>query len=351
MAEVYALTELEPYLSALFEAAGLVGDRSAAMSRGFIEADLLGFPSHGVAKVAGNLRWLESGETAKSGDPTVLVDLPAVASWDANRLPGHWIMREAARVAIAKASEVGAFTLTIRRAQHVACLAASLVPIAEAGMVGLMMVSSPEEVFVSPFGGSERLFSNNPIAFTAPSAAGTVLFDVSMAITAGGQVARAARLGEPLPEAALKTRDGQVSADPQALGQGGSVMPVGGLGHGHKGHALTIMTEVLTQALNGFGREAGQGQFSEQNSVFLQVFNPAAFGDQADYEREMAFLFERIEGSAPDSTEHPIRVPGRGAWARRERQLREGITLDDGTLDRLLPFAEEAGLTPPVAKV
>ncbi len=351
MSEVYAVSALESYLAALFEAAGLEGTRAAAMSRGFIEADLLGFPSHGVAKVAGNLRWLESGATARTGDPTVLVDLPAVGSWDANRLPGHWIMQEAARLAIARASEVGAFTLTLRRAQHVACLAASLVPIAEAGLLGLMMVSSPEEVFVSPFGGSERLFSNNPIAFTAPSSAGIVLFDVSMAITAGGQVARAARLGESLPEAALKTEDGRVSADPQALGRGGSVMPIGGLGHGHKGHALTIMTEVLTQALNGFGRESRQGQASEQNSVFLQVFDPAAFGDQADYEREMAFLFERIEGSAPDAADHPVRVPGRGAWARRQRQLADGVALDDGTLDRLLPFAGRFGIGPPVAMV
>ena len=61
----------------------------------------------------------------------------------------------------------------------------------------------------------------------------------------------------------------------------------------------------------------------------------------------MAFLFERIEGSPADDAAAPIRVPGRSAWARRERQREEGVTLDDGVLDRLLPFAEAAGLEPP----
>ena len=219
-------------------------------------------------------------------------------------------------------------------------------------MIVLMMVSSPDEAFVSPFGGSARLFSNNPIALTAPgpgypdASPWPVLFDVSMAITAGSQVARAARLGERLPEAALKSPSGQVTEDPVALRQGGSVMPVGGTGHGHKGHALTLMTEVLSQALAGYGR-AGTRPESELNSVYLQVLDPAAFCLPADYDRELSHLVQMVEGSTADDPERPVRVPGRNAWASRTRQRQEGVTLDPGVLAALAPFAAAAGLELP----
>ena len=219
-----------------------------------------------------------------------------------------------------RAADAGVYTLTLRRCQHIACLAAALVPLVERGFVGLLMASSPGEAYVSPFGGSHRLFSNNPLAFVAPTSTEPLLFDISMAITAGGRVARAAREGCALPEQALKTGDGDVSSDPSVMTSGGTVMPIGGIGHGHKGHALTLMTEVLTQALSGLGRSASPGA-SEENSVFLQVFDPQAFGPRADYLREVDHLVRAVTGSTPDDPDHPVRVPGQRAWRLRAEQL------------------------------
>jgi L-lactate dehydrogenase len=247
--------------------------------------------------------------------------------------------------AIERARVGGAFTVTLRRCQHVACLASALVPLVEAELVGIMMVSSPGEAFVSPFGSSARIFSNNPVAFTAPAPGGPILFDVSMAITAGGQVARAARRGERLPEAALKRTDGTVSDDPRDLARGGSVMPLGGLGHGHKGQALTVMTEVLSQAMGGYGR-AQELEANELNSVYLQVLDPAAFGDLASYQLEVSRLVELIEGCPPDSGAS-VRVPGRATWRRRSDSWEGGLVLDAGIMDALLPFAEAAGVDAP----
>ena len=219
-------------------------------------------------------------------------------------------------------------------------------------MIVLMMVSSPDEAFVSPFGGAERLFSNNPIALTAPGpgypgqSEGPSLLDVSRAITAGRQVARAAPLGRRLPEAATKRATGAVTDDPQALRQGGSVMPIGGKGHGHKGHALTIMTEVLSQVLGGYARSERRPE-SELNSVYLQVMDPAAFCDPADYDREIRHLVQMVDASSADDPASPVRMPGRNAWANRALQMADGVSLDPGVLDSLVPYAEAAGLELP----
>lgn len=340
------------FVVGLFAANGLSREMAEVVGAGFVEAELLGFRSHGVIKVPTNLRWLQAGETQAAGEPEVLSERLAAANWDGKRLPGHWVMRQALEHAIAKARKQGAYTMTLRRCQHVACLASTLLPAIEARMIVLMMVSSPDEAFVSPFGGSERLFSNNPVALTAPGpatgeSAWPILFDVSMAITAGSQVGRAARLGRRLPEAAIKTSGGEVTDDPQALGRGGSVMPIGGSRHGHKGHALTLMTEVLSQVLGGYGRAETRAE-SELNCVYLQVLDPAAFCDPTDYQQEIRHLVERVASSRPDDPTQPVRVPGRNAWATRAEQLRDGVELDPGVLALLAPFAEAAGLDLPV---
>ncbi|HEY5645326.1 MAG TPA: Ldh family oxidoreductase [Pseudomonadales bacterium] len=346
MRERYDTPVLLWFVQVLLERHGLSAEVARVVASGFMEADLLGFPTHGLIRVPANLRWLSSGETRPAGEPRVLVDRPALANWDAERLPGHWAMHLAAQRAIRGAAEAGSFTLTLRRCQHIACAAAALVPLVEAELIALLMVSSPEEAYVSPFGGSRRLFSNNPLAFTAPAADGPILFDISMAITAGGQIARAARQGRRLPEPAIVRPGGAVTDDPGALEPDGAIMPLGGLGHGHKGHALTLMTEVLSQALAGHGRARAAGT-SEQNSVFLQVFDPGAFADRGDYDREVDHLLAMIEGCPPDDPRRPVRVPGRRAWRERLRQMRDGVVVDREVMTGLRPFAERAGLSTP----
>ena len=53
-------------------------ERARAVGSGFLEADLLGFVTHGLVKVPDNLRWLDAGETSAAGDPAVIVDRPGI---------------------------------------------------------------------------------------------------------------------------------------------------------------------------------------------------------------------------------------------------------------------------------
>jgi len=337
---------LEALAAALFTAAGLAPDRARIVARGFLEADLLGFTTHGLARVPDNVRWLESGATRAEGEVRVLAETAAAANWDADFLPGAYALHLAVEAAAARAPTTGVYTLTLRRCQHVACLASHLVRLVERHLIGMLMVSTPDERYVSAHQGATPLYSNNPIAFCAPATGGPLLFDVSTAITAGGQVARAAQEHRRLPEPILRDAAGRITDDPSALAAGGSVMPVGGTGHGHKGFALTLMTEVLTQALGGYGRARREGD-GEANSVFLQVIDPAAFTGRGDYLREIDLLLARTRDSTPVDPAEPVRVPGQRAWQRRQERLVGGVDLYPGILDALLVEAERLAVAIP----
>ena len=221
-------------------------------------------------------------------------------------------------------------------------------PVVDAGMIGLITVSTPDEQFISPFGARTAVFSNNPLAFCAPTGGKPLLFDISMAITAGGQIARAHREGRLLPEPCLKTADGDLSDDPAVMiaDPPGSLMPLGGIGHGHKGYALTLMTEVLSQALGGHGRATGVGE-GEANSVYLQIIDPRAFTEWVDYLREIDQLVALACGAQPDDPAQPVRIPGHAAWDRRARQRAQGVKLYPGVFEGLLTWAERLGVAVP----
>jgi L-lactate dehydrogenase len=350
MVDRYRVADLETFVTALFSAAGLAGPRARALAHVFLEADLLGFSTHGLQRVPSNLHWLDTGITRRQGELRVLRDRSAVFAWDADFLPGPWVLSEAVATALQRVRETGVVTATLTRCTHVACLAAYLVPVIEAQCIGIITVSTPDERFVSPFGGRTPVFSNNPLAFCAPAAGPPLLFDISMAITAGGHVARAAREQRRLPERCLKTAGGEATDDPAALGTdpSGSVMPIGGLGHGHKGYALTLMTEVLSQVLAGHGRVGGAGA-GEANGVFLQVIDPQAFSDWDDYLREMAALLDATLAANPDDPGNPVRIPGHAAWQRRAEAHRDGVELYPGLFAALLPWAERFGIVVPPA--
>lgn len=348
MSRRYAVADLEAFAGALFEGAGLAGERAGVMARIFVEGDLLGFTTHGLKRVPINLEWLTRGEMRAAGEPEVLKERGAVFSWDAGFLPGPWVVDRAVTQASERALEHGIAAVTLRRCTHVACLAAYLVPLVERELMGLIVVSTPDERFIAPFGARQPVFSNNPMAFCAPTSDAPLLFDVSMAVTAGGQIARAASEGRRLPEACLKTPEGRATDDPTVLERDppGTVMPIGGLGHGHKGYALTLLTEVLSQALGGHGRSDAAGE-GEANSVHLQVLDPRAFADWADYLREVDHLLAACRSATPDDPERPVRVPGERAWRARRRALREGIELYTGVMEALAPWARQLGVAEP----
>lgn len=348
MTHRYPPDALQSFTTDLFTRAGLPDDRATALSRTFVEADLLGFTTHGLQRVPINLQWLQDGETRATGEPKVLKDRPAVFSWDADFLPGPWVVHRAVSEAAERALDGGIAAATLQRCTHVACLAAYLIPLLDRELVGLITVSTPDERFISPFGAREAVFSNNPLAFCAPTSGVPLLFDVSMAITAGGQIARAEQQGRRLPEACLKTPDGKATDDPAVMSAEppGTVMPIGGLGHGHKGYALTLLTEVLSQALGGHGRRDAAGE-GEANSVFIEVMDPRAFSAWPDYLAEVDYLAQACREAAPDDPVNPVRLPGERAWQRRRDALAHGVTLYPGVMDAILPWAQQLGVEPP----
>ncbi|QEL17211.1 Ldh family oxidoreductase [Limnoglobus roseus] len=341
------VSDLLDYATALFAAAGCDGDKPATIAAGLVEADLLGHTTHGMQLAAAYLKELEAGGMTAHGEPDVIADRGAAVTWDGRKLPGVWLATRAVTLAVERAALHGQATVVIRRSHHIGCLAAFLQRATDRGMMVLIASSDPAVASVAPIGGRKAVFTPDPFAIGIPTDNDPILIDVSASITTNGLATRLRREGKTFPGAWALDAAGKVTDNPEALfaDPPGTLLPTGGTDHGHKGYALALMVEALTQGLGGFGRADAPDGWGA--SVFVQVWDPAAFGGADAFRTQMGWTATACRESPPVPGGDAVRLPGQRGLDRKRRALAEGVALYPGILASLEPFAEKFGVPSP----
>jgi LDH2 family malate/lactate/ureidoglycolate dehydrogenase len=340
---------LADFGAALLAASGMTLEPAQVVARLLVTADAMGHTTHGLAQLPDYAAELASGGMAGAGAPQVVSDRGAAVVWDGGRLSGVWLTEQALALAIDRARTHGLAAVAIRKAHHIACLAAFLPAAIEAGMMAIIASSDPSEAVVAPAGGRTGVFTPDPIAVAIPTGGAPILIDMSASITTMGMSARLRRAGGRFPDAWALSANGAPTDDPGALAADppGVLLPTGGLDHGHKGYGLALMVEALTQGLAGHGRADGATQWGA--SVFVQAIDPAAFGGLAAFQRQAAHLAAQCLASAPIDPASPVRLPGDRALAGLARAQAEGLELRADVWVELVALATQLGIGLPAA--
>jgi LDH2 family malate/lactate/ureidoglycolate dehydrogenase len=340
-------SDLIQYAASLLQHAGLEQEKSDVTAEILVEADLMGHTTHGLNLLAPYLNSIESGKMTLSGQPDVISERPAILTWDGNYLPGPWLTVKAFEEACERARVYGTGTVVIRRSHHIACLAAYLRAVTEQGLVGLLLCSDPSVGSVAPHGGTTPLYTPNPLAAGYPTSGDPVIMDVSMSTTTNGLSNRLYAAGERMPHAWMKTATGEITDDPGALftDPPGSILPLGGVDSGHKGYALGLLVEMLTNSLSGFGRAEQPDSWGA--SVFVQVLDPECFGGIAAFKNESQWMADACRNSDVAAGDTLVRLPGQNGLKLRRQFLADGVQLHPGILDSLRPWADKYGIQQP----
>ncbi len=345
----YPAASLSEYATKLLMKAGLDGAKAQTVAEILLEGDLLGHTTHGLGLLSLYLGELALGTMAKTGEPRVVADFPAAVTWDGMRLPGPWLTVKAIELASVRAKINGTCTVVIRRSHHIACLAAYLKRVTDAGLMVMLSASDPSVGGVAPHGGRRGLYTPNPIAAAWPTDGDPVILDVSMSITSHSMIRRAQREKRRLPGPWLIDAQGEPSDDPAVMmaEPPGALLPVGGMDHGHKGYALGLLVEALTGGLAGLGRADPTEGWAA--NVFLQVFDPALFGGRDDFIRQTSWLTKACRETPPRAGFERVRLPGEAGLRRRADQLANGVELHPSILPALTPWAAKWGVALPAA--
>lgn len=335
------------FATALLERSGVEADKARVVAGILVEADLLGHTTHGLALLNQYLAELEKGSMTKSGEPRVLADFPSAVTWDGQRLPGPWLTVRAIDLAVARAKLNGTCSVVIRRSHHIACLAAYLPRVTEQGLMIVLTCSDRNTQSVAPYGGTQAVFTPNPLAAAWPTEGDPVMLDLSMSITTNALTNRLRAEQRRFPGQWALTAEGEPTDDPNALFSTppGTLLPTGGVDHGHKGYAFALLIEALTGGLAGLGRADPKEGWGA--TVHVQVFAPACFGGEKDFRRQTEHVAAACRANAPRRGFERVRLPGEAGLRRRRDQLARGVELYPGILPGLAPWAQKLGLPMP----
>ncbi len=136
--------------------------------------------------------------------------------------------------------------------------------------------------------------------------------------------------------------------DPQVvMSGGGTLLPVGGLDHGHKGYSMALLVDALTQALPGYGRMDEPGGILM--GVYLQVIDPNAFAGLGAYKRQTSWLVDQCRANPPQPGVDRVRVPGDQAMLKKREALQTGVPVPSSVFKALAGVAEKSGINLPAA--
>lgn len=344
MARIDAVA-LTAFAQSLFLAAGLNQERAESVARLLVLTDMMGRYTHGLAQCKNYLDQIARADMPASGDYSVIKDTGSTIVWDGGYLPGLWLIESAMKLGFERLPAHGVVTFSIRRSHHIGCLAALLKQATDRGYYAMLLSSGPHGKYVAPYGGTQALFSPNPIGIGFPSSSFPVLIDTSASITTVSMTREKANAGELFEHPWLLDAQGQPTRDARVLEKTeprGTLMLLGGAESGHKGFGMALMVEALTQGLSGYGRKDAPTRWGA--SVYLQLIDPNAFAGIEAFTDQMDFLIDACHDNSPINPQAPVRLPGEQADRNITTARAQGVPLSDATLESLRQCAKTLGV-------
>ena len=340
---------LKAFIAEALAKLGLPAPDAATVAALMAEADLQGSDGHGVTRLPQYARRIRAGGFNVRPDIRLVRDHLSTAVLNGDNGMGHLVMKRAAGIAIEKARTTGIAWVNSQYSNHAgpASLYASM-PLAH-DMIGLYFAVGNAN-HLPPWGGLDMLLSTNPIAAAIPAGdEQPIVLDMATTVAAYGKVKTKALRGETMPEGWMIDRQGKPLTDPKRADEG-MLLPLGGMEAGYKGYGLAMVIGLLAGTLGGAAMGRNVIDFNhDDDSVTntgqaIAAISIAAFGEVAEFKRNVDALIRDIRGSARMPGVDRILVPGERSHATRLARRKNGIPVPPALMRGLDQLADELGI-------
>lgn len=340
----YSAQALTSFATRLLTAAGSPADIARVVAASLVETNMRGHDSHGVQQLMKYVGKIRDGTLIPSARPVVESRRGAVATVD-----GHWgfgqvIASYGADLAAEIAREQGVSVVACKRINHIGRAGEYAERLAAKGLIGIVLASGASAGgSVAPFGGRQRMFGTNPMAWAVPTSEGRapLVLDFATSGIAIGKVQLARDQGGPVPAGMLLTADGEPTTDPRAFDDGGILLPFGL----HKGGGLALMLEIIPTLLCGFA-PASSPNYHPGNPTLVMALDSDCFTERSVFVAEVDALLERVSATAPLTGVERVLYPGEPEQLVASERSMTGIPVPERTWEQLLTLADSLGVSP-----
>ena len=331
-----SVEELQSLVHRVLERQGVAPAHAPLVAATIVSAERDGSRSHGLQRLAGYLSSLSSGWVDGAAEPVIEEAAPGLLKVDARNGFAQVALAKAAPQLRAMALRQGSAVMAMANSHHFAALWPDIEPLAMEGFIALTMVSTRARMVV--WGGSKKVLGTNPMAFACPRRGKPpVVWDQASSVMSQGDVLLASAAKRLLPDGIGVDSEGRSTTDPDAVLQGGALLPFGGI----KGGSLAFMIEILAAALSGaklgFEDQSGKipGAVTSNAGQFLLLIDPRPLGGNRFLDR-IEELLEHLRDAGSG------RLPGELRWQRRRAAERDGIEVSAEMHDYLIKKSRDA---------
>jgi LDH2 family malate/lactate/ureidoglycolate dehydrogenase len=291
---------------------------------------------------------VRQGAVDASAQPRVVSVRGATAlvsgDWAFGQLTGRAAMDEAVRLA----GEHGVGMTAAVRCTHLGRLGEFVERAAERGCVGMVWLGGLNPV-AAPYGGTQRALGTNPMAVGFPSTEpDPVVLDFATTVVAAGKIAAARAANRPLAPGLLVDPEGVPTTDPEVFYHGGALLPFGG----HKGYALSVVIDLLGQALTGSDRPPAPSlprdstADQRRSGALFCAVGVGAFRPADEAKLTARDILNRMRDVPPALGFDRVLTPGQPEMLTRRERSTTGIDLAETTWRTIRETALNAGLSP-----
>jgi LDH2 family malate/lactate/ureidoglycolate dehydrogenase len=343
----YPLERLQEFSARVFRFYGLETAAAEEAAAILTMADRRGIDSHGIARLPAYVEMLERGLVNPKPQIRVVRERAATALIDGDNGLGLIVGPCANRITLDKALETGACVATVLHSNHYGIAGYYPLQALDRDLIGWSMSNTPP--LVTPASGAEAMLGTNPIAIAFPGLdEAPIVIDMATSVLSFGRVEMARRFGRNLPSGCIIAADGRDTRHPDALWQGGALLPLGS-DHEHsvhKGYCLAAMVDILCGVLSGANwgpfvpsfpatlkpnrEEVGKGLGHVFGAVRIDSFmQPSAFKERIDHWTHI------LRSSAPAPGTTGPTVPGSPEALAEVTRRKHGVPLPMSLVERL----------------
>ncbi len=346
----FPVGEVQRYVRDAGTRAGVPHGQLDLFVSSFVDADLRGVETHGIARIPAYVRAFLNGIVNPAPSLSVLRDSGASIHLDGDNGLGMVVGQLGMDQAIDRAAKFGVGVASVRNSNHSGMLAIHVLRATSRGMIGFF--TSGGVAIMPAWGGADPVLGNGPFAWGVPRRRGfPIVVDMASSIAARGKIRSLAMEGKEIPEGWALDGEGRPTRDASAAMKG-VVLPMAG----HKGSGLAIALEIVSSVLSGahlaadapreFLREGAQSLDSWQIGHFAMALNPNSFAGFDTFFESLGHLEHSITDSRRASEVSRILLPGQIEAEKQAERLQSGIPVSAVVLKSLNLFADEIGIRP-----
>ncbi|WP_367864408.1 Ldh family oxidoreductase [Pedobacter sp. WC2423] len=346
-------TRLRNFTKSVFLKMGCAATDADLATDVLLRSDLRGIDSHGVARLSGYIRLWEKERINATPNIRVVHETPTTATVDGDAGLGLVVAPFAMKVAMEKAAIYGSGWVAVKNSNHFGIAGYHALLAVEKDMIGMSMTNASP--LVAPTYANERLLGTNPICYAFPAGKyPPVVVDMATAAAANGKLEIAQRANQPIPDGWAQDKDGHGTTDPNALKNGGSLLPLGSdKDHGsHKGYGLSATVDILTAVLSGanYGPwvppfvaflEPSANPVGEGLGHFLGAIRIDGFRPAQDFKDHLDNWIERFQSAETIDPAKRVIIPGEPEYAFEQERKLSGIPLVEAVVNDLNELADK----------